>query len=122
MDALEAFEAAKQVAHEYLSNMIYQHYHYGPANKGGYHFDGCRRAVNSEGEPYFKNTWLLAMNDPQPGNVTIRLCILPKEELLPTGSAWICFEIAPDDLPQRVIEELRGLIVTAGGWTPDVMA
>ncbi len=126
MDALQAFEAAKQAAHEYLTPLLYHSYRYG-GETGGYHFDGSRKTRNSDAEVCYETAWMFAINNPKEGDAVIRFAVLPKD---PSGktisdspeSSWVRFECAPDELPRRVIEELRGLIETAGGWTPDVMA
>lgn len=124
MTPVEAFEAAKQVAHEYLSPLRYDYYRYG-GEDGGYHFDGKRKGQDSDGDVHYSTAWMFAMNNPQPGDAVMRFAVLPKnpsgDALGGIGSAWVRFECAPDDIPRRIIEELRGLIETAGGWTQDVM-
>lgn len=123
--ALEAFEAAKQKAKDYLSKMRFRAYRFGPDNDESYFIDGYRAALDADGEPVYPTTWMFVLKKPKAGDTMIKFAALPMDEkgenLRPVIDCWENYEAAPEDLAQRVIEEIRSLIDLAGGWKPEVM-
>jgi hypothetical protein len=121
----EAFEAAKEKAEDYLRKMRFHAYRFGPDDDESYFIDGYRAALDADGDPVYPTTWMFVLKKPKEGDTTIKFAALPMDEngekLRPVMDCWENYEAAPEDLAQRVIEEIRSLIEMAGGWKKEVM-